>query len=109
MTSKSRFVVLNIAAVIAFSSAGAVMADDCAKCAKNTASNVTYHEPQYGEFHEQLLPMDAQGNVLGCLDVSGKSVKIGMDITSTAGASSTWETHTTKQSKATVVEERYTQ
>ncbi|MBO0614497.1 hypothetical protein [Thiothrix fructosivorans] len=110
MTSKIRLVTLGITAVIAFSSAGSVIAGDCGKCASSTtASTVTYHEPQYGEFHEQLLPMDANGKVLGCLDVAGKSVKVGVDITSSTGGSSTWETHTTKQSKATVTEERYAQ
>ena len=48
------------------------MAHDCHKCS-STKSNVTYHAPQYGEFHEQIVPTDAQGNPVACLDITGIS------------------------------------
>lgn len=106
MTTKSIMVAANLMAVLVFSSAGAVMAHDCHKCS-STKSNVTYHVPQYGEFHEQIVPTDAQGNPVACLDITGTSAKVGVDWTSSTGDSSTWGTHTTKYNSATVVEERY--
>jgi hypothetical protein len=106
MATKRIVMALNIATtLIALGSMGSAMAHDCTKCVSKTPS-VTVHEPLYGEFHEQITPTDAQGRAVGCLDISGKSVKVGADWTYSTGDGYAWETHTTKYNSATVVEER---
>lgn len=114
---------LSIAALMVSFSATTAMAHDCGKkcappkpevvhtCEKCSVSStiITPHATQTGQFHEIIYPKDANGNVLGCLDVSGTSVKTGKDWTTTDGATFTWGTHTTKKNSAKVVEERYTQ
>lgn len=78
----------------------------CTTCA-TTVTNVTYHPVKSGQFHEQLVPKDAAGNPLACLDVSGSSVKVGVDWKTSTNDVFTWGTHTTKYNTATVTEQRY--
>lgn len=106
MTTKNMMMAANLVAVLLLGSAGAAVAHDCHKCDVNH-SNVTYHAPEYGAFHEQMVPTDAQGNPLACLDITGTSTKVGVDWTYSTGDGSAWGTHTTKYNSATVVEERY--
>ncbi|MDQ5768785.1 hypothetical protein [Thiothrix subterranea] len=105
MATKRMTVALNLAVLVTLGSTGAVMANDCNTCASKAAT-VTVHAPKYGEFHEQIVPTDAQGKALGCLDVSGTSLKVGLDWTDTTGDGYVWGSHTTKYNSATVIEER---
>ncbi|MEZ5451446.1 MAG: hypothetical protein R3E93_01320 [Thiothrix sp.] len=94
-----------------------VVKNDCNPCAvpppppkpvTNTcATCVTYHPVKSGQFHERLVPKDADGKPLACLDISGSSVKVGVDWTTSSNDVFTWGTHTTKYNSATVAEERY--
>jgi hypothetical protein len=83
-----------------------VVANDCNPCAVTT-THVSYHPVKSGTFHERLVPKDADGNPVACLDISGSSVKVGVDWTRATNNVFTSGTHTTKYNSATVVEERY--
>lgn len=110
MKNKAKMTAFGMVALFALSAANPVFAGDakktCTPCAVTTPS-VSYHPILSGQFHEQIIPKDADGNILGLLNVYGTSAKVGVDWTSATNDMFTWGTHTTKNNSATVVELRY--
>lgn len=74
---------------------------------ENSTTSVSYHPIKSGTFHEQIVSKDANGNPLASLDISGSSVKVGVDWTAATDNVFTSGTHTTKYNSATVVEVKH--